>query len=197
MGNIQSGPEIEWGDLYRRLLASTSLLLRNLTTFRGPRSDSFLFGKQPHDYVDEAIEKYLYCPEKYKPEKGDLFNYLRYNLIRSMVSNDINSAENNKNKDLHALIQNEEKIESYTDATLPYVEALFDQDVDYSTVLSFVEQQINGDEILEMIFLGVTLDLTRRDVILQGRMSEKDYDNGKRRLATILAHTAKHFELKQ
>ncbi len=70
-------------------------------------------------------------------------------------------------------------------------------EIDYKEIMNYVQGEIKGDEILEEIFLGICLNgLKRRDVIEEFNLSEKDFDNGMRRLQTILSRTAKKFDLK-
>lgn len=186
-----------WEDLYLRLFAYAESLIKSKYWFRSTGSDSFVGGKQIHDYVSEAIEKHLQNPEKYDETRGSLIDYLRFNLLRSLVSNDIRSSENKLTADVFAANQNEEHNSSYLDSILPYTEAYFDQQVDYDLIMSEIEKATKGDKTVEEIFLGnCCYGLKRREVIAEFGMSEKDYDNGIRRLGTILERVAKKYNLK-
>jgi len=58
---------INWEDIYVQLYAYTDKLLKAYTWFRKDQTDSYLKGKQIHDYVAGAIENFLREPDKYDP----------------------------------------------------------------------------------------------------------------------------------
>ena len=190
---------IDWEDIYTRLYAYADALLRNKSWFRGDKTDSFLEGKQTHDYVSEAIEQYLRNPEKYDPTTGrSLVNYLKYHLVRSLVNNDARSPENKTTKDILWTYDGKDDTDDsgYEDSILPVIGAYFDQEIDFNTIMSQIEEEIKGDKTLEEIFLGICCyGLKRREVIKEFNMAEKDFDNGIRRLNTILKNTAKKFDI--
>lgn len=77
---------------------------------------------------------------------------------------------------------------------MPFTEALFPDDIDYDSIKKFIEAQIQGDKDVENIFLATyTYDMKRREVIEEFAMSPSEYDNGMRRLKTILTLTNLHF----
>src|ERR1700744_6202794 len=85
---------IKWEDIYVQLYAYTDHLLKAYSWFRKD-ADSYLKGKQVHDYINDAIEKYLLEPEKYDPSSGrSLVTYLKWHIIRTSVGNDVRSQEN-------------------------------------------------------------------------------------------------------
>ncbi len=206
---------VDWEEVILRLQSYTRSLVSKKGWYRissvvkkDPKNEdenkhesTYIKGKEVDDYVYEAIEKYLVNKEKHDPQKGSLLDYLKYGVIRSLVSNDLVSAENRTSKDVFAHSNNLEDDEndngSYLDSILPYAEAYFDMEIDYTEIMNYVQGEIKGDEILEEIFLGICLNgLKRRDVIEEFNLSEKDFDNGMRRLKTILSRTAKKFDLK-
>jgi hypothetical protein len=206
---------VDWEEVILRLQSYTRSLVSKKGWYRissvvkkDPKNDgenkyesTYIKGKEVDDYVYEAIEKYLVNKEKHDPQKGSLLDYLKYGVIRSLVSNDLVSSENRTSKDVLAHSNNLEDDEndngSYLDSILPYVDAYFDMEIDYKEIMNYVQGEIKGDEILEEIFLGICLNgLKRRDVIEEFNISEKDFDNGMRRLKTILSRTAKKFDLK-
>src|SRR5665213_911546 len=92
---------INWDDLYLQLYAYTDHLLKARSWFRKDKTDSYLKGKQVHDYIQDAIEKYLLEPEKYDPSSGrSLVTYLKWHIIRSAVGNDVRSPENQTSSDI-------------------------------------------------------------------------------------------------
>ena len=196
----EENTNIDWEEVILRLQVYTRSLVNGKGWFRGKKTLIFPQGKEIDDYVYGAIEKYLRNPEKYIPAKGSLINYLSLSLIRSMVSNDLVSAENKTSSIvLSEAEQNGQKDDdssSYRDSILPYIEAYFDQEIDYTEIMNSIENEVKGDKISEEIFLGVCrCNMKRREVIEEFTMTEKDFDNGMRRLKTILSNVAKKYEL--
>jgi hypothetical protein len=182
---------------------NSSVVKRNPNSERGNKFEStYSEGKEIDDYVYEAIGRYLVNEEKHDPNRGSLVDYLKYNVVRSLVSNDLVSSENRTSKDILTYSYNskddENDNDSYLDSILPYADAYFDQEIDYNEIMSYVEGEIKGDEIAEEIFLGICLNgLKRREVIEEFNLSEKDFDNGMRRLKTILSKAAEKYDLKK
>jgi len=201
MSNQNDGQEtIDLGELYLQLYAFTDDFLKTRTFFRGAGSTSFLAGKEVHDYVMDGIEKYLRNPEKFNPSSGrSLLNYIRLHIIRTLIGNDLRSAENRLSKDLFAFEdRDEEKDVDYVETMLPHVETYFDEEMDYEKIMAHVEDAIKGDKTAEEIFLGITgYGLKRREIISEFGMAETEYNNGIRRLQTVLKNTALQFKLKQ
>jgi len=187
---------INWENIYVKLYAYTDQLLKAYSWFR-KGSDSYLQGKQVHDYVAEAIEKYLRSPEKYDPSSGrSLVTYLKWHIIRSSVGNDVRSAENITSS---AILSNNDSGEDgdpfcTIEALLPFVEAGFDQQIDYKKVLTDIENELQNDEVAKMIFEEVRCNgMDRRDVIKKYEVTDKDFDNGMKRMKTVLRKIAKRY----
>lgn len=192
---------IDWEEVILKLQSFTRSWVNGKGWFRGGKTTNLLKGKEIEDYIFDAIEKYLRNSEKHDPSKGSLIDYLKYNLIRSMVSNDLVSAENQTSKDVFSIAddkeQNEEDSGSYLDSILPHAEVYFDQEIDYNEVMKYIESEALGDPIVEEIYLGIcSYGLKRREIIEEFKMNEKDYDNGMRRLNTIRNKAAKIFNIK-
>lgn len=190
--------DIDWGDLYECLYAFTDRLLKRKHWFRKSSDGSFIKGKQVHDYVTDGIERYLSEPDKFNPTKGSLADYIKFNIIRTLVGNDSISAENKTSLDVLAFAPDEDddNDSSYLDSMLPYASALFDQQLDYDTIMSHIENEVKGDADVENIYIGISAGLKRREIIEEFNMSTKEFDNGHRRLNTILKNTALKFNLK-
>lgn len=195
---------IDWEEVILKLQSFTRYLVNGKGWFRGKNTKTFLKGKEIDDYVFGAIfgaiEYYLFNPDKYNKSRGTFINYLKYNLICSMVINDLVSAENRTSKDVFAFAnqdeQENEDSRSYLDSIMPHVEAYFDQEIDYNWIMDSIEAEVVGDEIAEEIFLGhCCYDMKRREIIEESKITEGEYNNGVRRLNTILKNTAIKFEL--
>ena len=194
---------IDWEAVYLQLYAYADALLKTKQWFRGEDTSSFLKGKQIHDYVSEAIEKFLTHSEKFDvTTKRSLVNYLKKHIIRTLVGNDAKSQENKTSKDIFAIAEQKEEDDddsgSYLDSILPYAEALFDQEVDYKEIIIAIEKEVSKDKIVEEVYLGIKCyGLKRERVIKEFEMTKDDFDNGMRRLKTILKNTAKKYDLKK
>ncbi|AZI24163.1 hypothetical protein EA772_01925 [Pedobacter sp. G11] len=190
---------INWDELYLQLFAYTDSLLKANTWFRKGKIDSFLEGKQVHDYVSAAIEKFLSEPYKYDPAKRSLVGYLKVHIIRSLVSNDVNKAENKTTSDLDFINNDEDGDElNIMEALLPYVDAYFDQQIDHDKILNDIKEEIKSDEIVKKIFEAHCQNgLLRREILMEYNMDANAFDNGMKRLKTVLKKTAKKYDLRQ
>jgi hypothetical protein len=193
----ESNDSIDWETIIISLHAYTLSIVKSKGWFRGSNSKTFIGGKEVTDYVYEAIGRYLKNPEKFDSSKGSLINYLKYNVIRSLVSNDLTSAENRNSSDYTFKNESIEKEDrDYKQLIEPLIETFFDEVIDYKNIIESVQNDIRGDIILEKIFNGLTYEnLKRREIIEYHQLSEKDFDNGMRRLKTILKKTVKKFNL--
>ncbi|MBW8049739.1 MAG: hypothetical protein FVQ77_05255 [Cytophagales bacterium] len=202
MKNSYSGKdEIDWKDLLPKLYAYTHYLLNKMRWFRGEDVDTYLKGKTVDDYVYGGIEQYLLYPEKYDPTKNrSLANYIKLHIIQNLVGNDARSPENKRSVD--PIIENDVDTEDdfeYSDNILLGVsEAMFDQDFDFNMITSSIEEELKSDEVAEKIFIGLRcMGYKRREIIKDTGLSANDFDNGMRRLNTVLNNVAKKFQLKK
>lgn len=187
--------QVDWEDVLLRLTAFAQFWAQGNPWFRGPETTSFLKGKEAYDYAMDAIEKHLRRPEKFDPERGDLVDYLKLNFIRSFIRNDVRKIENRTTEDIFAWDddQDDDGV-PYSEQVLPYVDALFPDDIDYAAVKAYIENEVAGDQDAESILLGIyTEGLKRREIIEKLQMTEEVYDNGVRRLNTAIRRAAKHF----
>ena len=194
MAKTSAENAVDWDDLYKQLYSFAYGLLSTKSWYRG-QTDSYVGGKQVHDYVSGAIEKYVTHPKKFDASKGDLVQYLKYNLVRSLISNDARCAENRTTSDLSIVRDQEESPKNYLDALAPAVNEYFDDDVDYHTIVSCMESALEGDETAKEIFLGLVSGLKREDIIQEFKMTAKQFDNGMRRLKTVQKEIAQKFNI--
>ncbi len=184
-----------------RLTAFTLQLVKGRGWFRGPETQVFNAGKEAQDYVFEAIKKYLENPEKFEPSRGTLEKYLKYNLIKSLVINDLRSSENRTGVASEVTVdyhEEEDSISSYSDLIVPQAEVFLDQEVDFKNILTEIETEVAKEPILENIYLGLrVLGMKPMDVMNEFNISAKDYNNGFRRLTTLLNNIAKKYEIEK
>lgn len=189
--------EIVWEDIIVELQAFARYLTHKGVWFRGTNPVSFLSGKEIDDYVYETIGRYLENPEKFDPTKGDLVSYLKWNILRSLVSNDVRSGENHLTDVIYGGNGNDEpdsEQSSYKERLLPAALPLFSDEIDYEAVKEYIENQIRGDAVVEDIFLGLYhYGMKREKIIEEFKMSVNDYNNGVRRLDTVISRAASQF----
>jgi hypothetical protein len=184
----------EWGGIVLQLKAFFRYFTRDKHWFRGSKSDIHVHGMSMDDYVYETIAKYFEHPEKFNPAKGTLIDYLRYNVLRSLVSNHLRSKENERLAPLYEDILQEDANDDpskYLERLAPLTHALFDDDLDYEAMLTDIQDAVKDDPTCEAIYLGLYLDdMKRADVILDFGISANDFDNGHKRLKTIFRKIA-------
>lgn len=191
----------EWEDIILRLQSYTRKLVKEKGWFRGEKAGIFLSGKEIDDYVFEAIGRYLKNPEKHNPTKRSLVEYLKKHIIRSLVNNDLVSAENQTSIDVFAYekgSEDENDSASFLDSILPHAEAFFDEEIDFKEIMSYIESEVKGDTIAENIFFGISgYGLKRAEIMEEFGMTPVEYDNGMRRLITIRNKAAKEYDIKK
>lgn len=183
-------------DLYLQLYAFTDNFLRSRSFFRGLRSRIYLAGKEVHDYVMDAIEKYLRRPRETTWNKDHPpVGYIKSCIIRTLVGNDLRSAENRLSADIF-FVDGKERNTDELDIMLPKVEVDFDERIDRQRITMHVRKAICGDGIAGKIYSAIAdLGLKRREIMKVFGMSDSEYNNGIRRLTTIIRSTARYFQL--
>ena len=190
---------INWDKIYLQLYAYADQLLKVHTWFRGKKTDSYLEGRQPHDYVIDAIEKHLKEPEKYDPQKRSLENYLKLHIIRTAIGNDSKKTENKLSSDLFANGKNDEDADNdFLDAILPYTKGIFDQQIDFQMIMDDIGNSIQSDPIALKIFEGSCRENMKRVKVMENyNLSNTEFDNGMKRLKSTLRQTAKKYNISE
>jgi hypothetical protein len=186
---------IDWADVLVKVEAFTRSLLKAKTWFRGRNTATYLKGKEVNDYVQEAIALFLQKPEVFDPSRGTLVNFLNYYIVRLLVHKDAISDENTDTTDISLYFEDNADEAHYMEKILPYVEAFFDAEIDYKATMNELETSIEGETIVEQIYMGITSGLKRREIIKEFEMTEQEYDNGKRRLQTILKRVLSKYDI--
>lgn len=178
---------IKWDEIIVSVEAFARKLLKCKKWFRGDNTEVFLKGKELNDYVYEAIGIFLKNKEKYDPTRGTLINFINFYILRLLIYKDSVNDENKETKDISLYFDNDEDRGDYIEAILPCLEAFFDEDMDFKLIMSELEASVKHEEVVEQILLGRSgFGLKRREIIKEFGMSEKEYDNGNRRLQTII-----------
>lgn len=178
---------IKWDEVIVGVEAFARKLLKCKKWFRGDNTEVYLKGKELNDYVYEAIGIFWKNKEKYDPKRGTLINFINFYILRLLIYNDSVKDENKETKDTSLYFDNDEDRGDYMEAILPYIEAFFDEDVDFKLIMAELEESVKHEIIVEQIFLGKSgFGLKRREIIKEFGMTENEYDNGNRRLQTII-----------
>ncbi|MBS1902452.1 MAG: sigma-70 family RNA polymerase sigma factor [Bacteroidetes bacterium] len=189
-------PGIDWSSLYHELLAAAHVMIRMKAWARGHNTDALLMGQQADDFVQEAITNYLENQDKFDPTKGSLKNYLIKCVLRTVVTGNARRKENVTSEVAsYAVSDGMDGEEVLRKEVEPFVNAYFDEEIDFSTIQNYVKKQVNGDENLVNIFLGLCEGLPPRDIQAMFELSEQSYHNDHRRLQTVLRHTVTEFKL--
>lgn len=152
------------------------------------------------DYASDTILKYLEEPDKYDPSKGSLINYLCLSLLRNEINADVNSKENQTTRDLYLKVLQHDADDhstAYFDRLLPFTEALFDDDIDYGTIMADIDKAVAIDPVCSDIYTGQCMGMKRGEIMTEFGLSSQEYVNGYRRLKTILNNVASKYGIEK
>lgn len=162
-------------------------------------------GKSFKDYVHDAIEKHLRGKDKFDASRGTLNFHLKMNVIRRDIVNDLPlEVRKAYQKRKEATPEEEEmihiiqEVQAYIDPEdLPSVDFALES-FDNARIFKAIEDEIN-DDVVERIYLAVVQDKyqfnEREEICTEYDMSTADFDNGKRRLLTIVRRVFKKFDI--
>lgn len=141
-----------------------------------------------YDFALEAITKYLENTEKFNPKRNpDLINYLKYYILKQLISNFKNSAGVRKRVFIQPTQdQNDEKNDYSLEALYSndnYIEEIIDQDIfDLK-----MEQKLKGKPELKEVFDLLYYKNSKRSEICKDlNIPLKEFDNRSRRLKRLL-----------
>jgi hypothetical protein len=189
-----------WENTLPKLLTYANGLLKNCESFRGKNPDAFVKGKGAEDYVHEAVAEYLEKPEKYDPSKGPLIKFLKYYILRRLVSNDLKSSDNKLYVDLFSQQGDEGSTDAEVpvDIFLPLIRPSFDDELDYLQILHDIESLLAQDPVAVLIFQLVKRQgYKRREVIQQEQFNEGQFDNAMKKVERAIKKVALKYNIKQ
>lgn len=190
------------------------ILLRNLYAYsRGLygqlyKDDRNWKGKGFEDYVHDAIEKHLLGHDNYNAGKGPLEYHLKYHVIKQALTNDLPPAVKKKYADYRKMTDEEREMSTQSTVREPEpidpdelgIASLVVNNIDSAQLFKELELEINGDEVVAQIYLAVVHDKyefsDRAEICEECGISSNDFDNGKRRLLTILRRVFKRLNVK-
>lgn len=130
-------------------------------------------GYSAEEIAMEAIEKIYTGEWKWNPEKSSLLDYLKYHVIRGIVSNLAKSSEfqTTYNRDSSELFwvtdqKNEEIIET----------------VSQNQIIASLRKLISSDNEVMTVFEELLLGFKRSEICEKYKWENKTYDNASRRL---------------
>lgn len=166
--------EIDWDDIYPKLLAFTHYRIANIVWYKG--ANNLPKGYKAEDLVMEAINRFLNYPDKFDGKKGNLINYLKFNVINSLISQLRVSAENKTSTDTYEV----EILNKSLSVDL-------DSNLDITIIKEEIEKQIEDDTLLYNIFyFRYYEEYQRSEICDELGIATREYDNTMRRLRRIV-----------
>lgn len=144
------------------------------------------------DYVKDAIERHIAGLDNFDPSKSPLEYHLKFNVIRQAIYNDRTPYEKKKAE------ERKKPLEESNITPLPTrrpSEPSFKPSTsemtgrhDENLLFNEIEKAINGDDIMERIYLAVFkvgFEFSdRAEICKEYGLTASEFDNGKRRLMT-------------
>jgi hypothetical protein len=180
--------EINWSDIILQLTAFTQYLI-NIDKgdwCKGPLN--LPKGLQAKDLAMEAIMEFLENSDKFDSKRNEsLINYLRFNIVRRLVSNLKKSKENlttlssfNEENDSDDI----EIFEKYkSNSSREFYELFIIEGIDVDKMIGEIEQEIKNDVEMSMIFNALVYDNSQRhEICADLGINPAQYDNILKRL---------------
>ncbi|WP_422351504.1 RNA polymerase sigma factor [Flagellimonas sp.] len=141
-----------------------------------------------YDFALEAITKYLENREKFDPTKNpDLINYLKFYVLRQLISNFKGSAGVRKRITLNAVKGPENETYDYSLDELVSKDNLIANHVDLNILLERINKKLEKKPELQEIFtLLYYRGLKRSEICQELEIALNEFDNRLRRLKRLL-----------
>lgn len=157
------------------------------------------------DYVHDAILKHEDNPHKFDSSLGSLENYLKFYLIRRLMSNDMPS----KGKKLRAESfgeeagKKQEKVQKTDFQKKDYDEPDWEgeriDELDDTLIFKAIEDELKSDDVAGQIYLAVFHDKynfsDRAEICEAFGIPDKEFDKARKRLQTIMKRVFKKLKL--
>ena len=178
--------EADWSKVIPVLMAFAYSLLGN-KKFSNRRD------QLAYDFALEAITKYLEDKNKFKPERNpDLINYLKYNLLKQLISNFKNSSGVKK----RVIIESPKDCNTETnDYSLEflftsdnYIEENIDEEIFINRMKKKLKNKIDLCEVFDLLYYK---NSKRSEICEDLNISLKEFDNRSRRLKRLLDNKMK------
>jgi len=185
---VENYDEVEWEKVIPVLMAFAYSLLGN-KQFTNRRN------QLAYDFALEAITKYLENKEKFNPQRNpDLVNYLKYYLLRQLISNFKESAGIKRRIVLKSLKDKEKGEYEYSIDQLIGKDNFIENNVDLNILLDNANKKLkNKPEENEIFILLFYRGLKRSEICKKLNIPLKEYDNRSRRMKRLLDIEVKSF----
>ncbi|MEP1781755.1 hypothetical protein [Reichenbachiella sp.] len=164
----------DWADIIKSatLHAVYQLKYYGLWNRRG------LKGYSAQEITMEAIEKIYLAEWKWNPEKSSLLDYLKFHVIRGLVSNlakssEFKSTHEIESSEFHGIADQEGADE---------IIASMNQD----QILKILREEISSDEQVKVVFEELLIGLKRSEICEKYDWENRIYDNASRRLSGFI-----------
>lgn len=165
---------VDWEKVIPILMAFAHKLLSQ-QNIRNKRLDDLAY-----DFTMEAIRAFLEGKEKFDSSRNpDLLLYLKYNLLRRIISNYSKSGANSR-------------ISSKQIDDLPVINQLIedipiDEIIDVKEVVQNIQKEIDHDEVMSIIFIArYEENMKRSEICKEFSIETANYDNAMKRLKRIV-----------
>lgn len=136
-----------------------------------------LKGYSAQEIAMEAIEKIYLGEWQWNPEKSKLLDYLKFHVIRGLVSNLAKSSEFKSTHEIESSELNEvAQLES--DGII--------ETMNQDQILEILRQEISSDEQAGIIFEELLIGLKRSEICEKYNWEKRVYDNASRRLSGFI-----------
>ena len=178
--------KVEWERVIPVLMAFAYSLLGN-KKFTNRRD------QLAYDFAMETITKYLENKGKFNPSRNpDLINYLKYNILRQLISNFENSAGIRKRVILENTNDENETNSEYSLEHLYKEDKYIENNIDEKIFVQKMEQKLKNDTDLKEIFdLLYYKDSKRAEICSDLDIPLREFDNRYRRLKRLLDNEMK------
>jgi len=178
--------KVEWEKVIPVLMAFAYSLLGN-KKFTNRRE------QLAYDFAMETITKYLENKDKFDPSRNpDLINYLKYNILRQLISNFENSASVRKRVVLEKTDDDKEYNNEYSLDHLYNEDKYIENNIDEKIFVQKMERKLKGKADLKEVFdLLYYKDSKRAEICRDLNIQLSEFDNRYRRLKRLLDNEMK------
>lgn len=178
--------KVEWERVIPVLMAFAYSLLGN-KKFTNRRD------QLAYDFAMETITKYLENKDKFNPSRNpDLINYLKYNILRQLISNFENSAGIRKRVILEKTNDENETNSEFSLEHLYEEDKYIENNIEEKVFVKNMEQKLKNKPDLKEIFdLLYYKDSKRAEICSDLGIPLNEFDNRYRRLKRLLDNEMK------
>jgi hypothetical protein len=177
--------EQKWAEVLRDLIPYAYVVIDHYYWYRGKAS--LPKGLEPKDLATDAVLWHLENPGKFSPSRGKLISFLKYSVLRRLISNLSSLDENTLTLDL-------ENGERPYEECIPYNQAFIEESIDIDVFISIIESELSKDvdpNIWEIFYYLYSEEKQKGEICTNLGISGDEYNNKlkrmKRRIAGIIS----------